>query len=235
METRSFDAVNGTTFSLRSKEKANDYRYFPEPDLSPFMITENYISKINAVMPPLPEALHTRFTSDFGLSEYDAGILTDSKPIALYFSELTSHTNNYKAAANWMNGPVKSYLNERALEMHQFPLKAKTIAEIIALIDSGKMNFSAASQKLFPYLTDNPEANPQEIAEKNNWIQEDNSDSMNTWIEQAIARFPDKVAEYKSGKTGLVGLFMGEVMKLSQGKADPKKANQLVRDALDKA
>jgi aspartyl-tRNA(Asn)/glutamyl-tRNA(Gln) amidotransferase subunit B len=84
-------------------------------------------------------------------------------------------------------------------------------------------------------LTDNPEANPLEIAEKNNWIQEDNSDSMNTWIEQAIARFPDKVAEYKSGKTGLVGLFMGEVMKLSQGKADPKKANQLVRDALDKA
>jgi aspartyl-tRNA(Asn)/glutamyl-tRNA(Gln) amidotransferase subunit B len=235
METRSFDAVNGTTFSLRSKEKANDYRYFPEPDLSPFMVTENYISKINAVMPPLPEALHTRFTSDFGLSEYDAGILTDSKPIALYFSELTSHTSNYKAAANWMNGPVKSFLNERALEMHQFPLNAKTIAEIIALIDSGKMNFSAASQKLFPYLTDNPEANPLEIAEKNNWIQEDNSDSMNTWIEQAIARFPDKVAEYKSGKTGLVGLFMGEVMKLSQGKADPKKANQLVRDALDKA
>jgi aspartyl-tRNA(Asn)/glutamyl-tRNA(Gln) amidotransferase subunit B len=235
METRSFDAVNGTTFSLRSKEKANDYRYFPEPDLSPFIVTENYISKINAVMPPLPEALHARFTSDFGLSEYDAGILTDSKPTALYFSELTSHTSNYKAAANWMNGPVKSYLNERALEMYQFPLKAKTIAEIIELIDSGKMNFSAASQKLFPNLCENPEANPLEIAEKNNWIQEDNSDNMNTWIEQAIARFPDKVAEYKSGKTGLVGLFMGEVMKLSQGKADPKKANQLVRDALDKA
>lgn len=235
METRSFDAVNGTTFSLRSKEKANDYRYFPEPDLSPFIVTESYINKINAEMPPLPEALHTQFTGEFGLSEYDAGILTDSKPIALYFSELTAHTSNFKAAANWMNGPVKSFLNERALEMHQFPLKAKTLADIIALIDSGKMNFSIASQKLFPYLTDNPEAIPSETAEQNNWIQEDNSDNMNTWIEQAIARFPDKVTEYKSGKTGLVGLFMGEVMKLSQGKADPKKANQLVRDALDKA
>lgn len=235
METRSFDAVNGTTFSLRSKEKANDYRYFPEPDLSPFIVTESYINKINAEMPPLPEALHTQFTGEFGLSEYDAGILTDSKPIALYFSELTAHTSNFKAAANWMNGPVKSFLNERALEMHQFPLKAKTLADIIELIDSGKMNFSIASQKLFPYLTDNPEAIPSETAEQNNWIQEDNSDNMNTWIEQAIARFPDKVTEYKSGKTGLVGLFMGEVMKLSQGKADPKKANQLVRDALDKA
>lgn len=235
METRSFDAVNGTTFSLRSKEKANDYRYFPEPDLSPFIVTESYINKINAEMPPLPEALHTQFTGEFGLSEYDAGILTDSKPIALYYSELTAHTSNFKAAANWMNGPVKSFLNEHALEMHQFPIKAKTLADIIALIDSGKMNFSAASQKLFPYLIDHPEAIPSETAEQNNWIQEDDSDNMNTWIEQAIARFPDKVAEYKSGKTGLVGLFMGEVMKLSQGKADPKKANQLVRDALDKA
>ncbi|MFM2285094.1 MAG: Asp-tRNA(Asn)/Glu-tRNA(Gln) amidotransferase subunit GatB [Bacteroidota bacterium] len=234
-ETRSFDAVNGTTFSLRSKEKANDYRYFPEPDLTPLIVTGAYIDQVRSMMPPLPDALHDRFTKEFGLSEYDAGILTDTKPIALYFAELTAHTGNYKAAANWMNGPVKSYINERALEIHQFPLKASKIAELIALIDAGKMSFSVASQKLFPYLTEHPEANAMEIAEQNNWLQEDDSDSMNAWIASAIAMYPDKVAEYKGGKTGLIGLFMGEVMKLSKGKADPKKANQLVREALEKA
>lgn len=234
-ETRSFDAVNGTTFSLRSKEKANDYRYFPEPDLTPVLVTESYIKEIESLMPPLPDALHDRFTNEFGLSIYDAGILTDSKPIALYFAELTNHTTNYKAAANWMNGPVKSYLNERALEIHQFPLKAKKISEIITLIDEGKISFSVASQKLFPYLTENPDSNPQEVAESNNWLQEDDSESMQKWISEVIAQYPDKVIEYKNGKTGLIGLFMGEVMKLSKGKADPKKANQQVRDALSKA
>jgi len=234
-ETRSFDAVNGTTFSLRSKEKANDYRYFPEPDLTPVLVTESYIKEIESVMPPLPDALHDRFTNEFGLSIYDAGILTDSKPIALYFAELTNHTTNYKAAANWMNGPVKSYLNERALEIHQFPLKAKKISEIITLIDDGKISFSLASQKLFPHLTENPDANPFEVAESNNWLQEDDSESMQKWINDVIAQYPDKVLEYKNGKTGLIGLFMGEVMKLSKGKADPKKTNQQVRDALSKA
>ncbi len=233
-ETRSFDAVNGTTFSLRSKEKANDYRYFPEPDLTPLIVTPEYIEEVRQMMPPLPEALHDRFTGEFGLSEYDAGILTDSKPIALYFADLTSHTENYKAAANWMNGPVKSFLNERALEMHQFPLQAAKIAELIALIDAGKISFSAASQKLFPYLTEHPEANALEVSETNNWLQNEDSASMDEWIQEAIARYPEKVLEYKGGKTGLIGLFMGEVMKLSQGKADPKKANQLMRDALHK-
>ena len=133
-----------------------------------------------------------------------------------------------------MNGPVKSFLNERALEMHQFPLQAVKIAELIALIDAGKISFSAASQKLFPYLTEHPEANALEVAETNNWLQNEDSASMDEWIQEAIARYPEKVLEYKGGKTGLIGLFMGEVMKLSQGKADPKKANQLMRDALHK-
>ncbi len=234
-ETRSFDAVNGTTFSLRSKEKANDYRYFPEPDLTPLIVTEEYIQQIKSLMPPLPDALHDQFTNEFGLSLYDAGILTDTKPIALYFVELAKHTSNYKAAANWMNGPVKSYLNERALEMHQFPLKASIIAELISMIDAGKISFSVASQKLFPYLTENPNANPIEVAESNNWLQVDDSESMEKWIQEVIAKYPEKVLEYKNGKTGLIGLFMGEVMKLSKGKADPKKTNQHVHEALSKA
>ena len=231
-ETRSFDAVNGTTFSLRSKEAANDYRYFPEPDLCPIIISKAYIADIRKEMPPLPDELHQRFTKDFQLSEYDAQILTDIKPIALYFNHLASLTKNYKAAANWINGPVKSYLNEQALELSDFPLQPKHIADIISLIDEGKVSFSMASQKLFPEMMLKPELSAFDIAAQLNIIQEDNSDQLKEWIQTAISRYPDKVQEYKSGKHGLIGLFMGEVMKLSQGKADPKKANQMMRDAL---
>jgi len=234
-ETRSFDAVNGLTFSLRSKEKANDYRYFPEPDLTPVIIEQSYIQQVLASMPALPEALHQRFLADFQLSEYDAAILTETKATALYFDELCKLTKNYKAAANWMNGPVKSYLNERAVELDQFPLNPANIAALIELIDSGNVSFSVASQKLFPILLEAPEKSALEIAEENNWIQEGDEGSLNEWIREAISRYPEKVAEYKGGKTGLIGLFMGEVMKLSKGKADPKLASSLVKEALDKA
>jgi len=234
-ETRSFDATTGTTFSLRSKEKANDYRYFPEPDLTPLIVDKLYIDKIRSILPALPQELHRKFTEDYKLSEYDASILTDTKPIALYFDELTKHTANFKAAANWMNGPVKSFLNERALEMEAFPLKPEQIAELIEMVESGKISYSVASQKVYPALLENPLDSPLGLAEKNNWLQEGDNDSLNEWIKAAIAKYPEKVTEYKSGKTGLVGLFMGEVMKLSQGKADPKAANQLVKEALENA
>jgi len=234
-ETRSFDATTGTTFSLRSKEKANDYRYFPEPDLTPLIVDKLYIDKIRSILPALPQELHRKFTEDYKLSEYDASILTDTKPIALYFDELTKHTANFKAAANWMNGPVKSFLNERALEMEAFPLKPGQIAELIEMVESGKISYSVASQKVYPALLENPLDSPLGLAEKNNWLQEGDNDSLNEWIKAAIAKYPEKVTEYKSGKTGLVGLFMGEVMKLSQGKADPKAANQLVKEALENA
>jgi aspartyl-tRNA(Asn)/glutamyl-tRNA(Gln) amidotransferase subunit B len=232
-ETRSFDAVQGTTFSLRSKEAANDYRYFPEPDLSPLIIEADEIAAVKASMPPLPDELFERFVHAYGLSGYDAGNLTDNKPVALFFDTLCRMTSNYKAAANWVMGPVKSYLNERALEMDDFPLKPGKIADLIRLIDDGKLSFSVASQKVFPILTENPERTANGIAEDNNWIQDSNTDQIQTWVKQAIEKYPDKVLEYRSGKTGLIGLFMGEVMKLSQGKADPKMANNLMREALE--
>lgn len=234
-ETRSFDAVNGTTFSLRSKEAANDYRYFPEPDLNPVIVEKAYIENVRAAMPELPDSLFERFTKTYGLSEYDAGILIENKRIALYYNALCSLTGNYKAAANWMNGPVKSWLNENGLELDEFPLKPEALADLIGIIDQGKISFSTASQRIFPILVQNPDRKAIEIAQENNWIQENNADELNAWIAEAIARYPEKVQEYKSGKTGLVGLFMGEVMKLSKGKADPKIANQLVQKALENA
>lgn len=231
-ETRSFDAVNGTTFSLRSKEKANDYRYFPEPDLCPVIVSDAYISDIMNDMPPLPDELYNKFINEFQLSAYDAGILSESKPLALYFNDITSLSGNYKAAANWMSGPIKSFLNEQALDLEEFPLKPLQIAELIAMIDSGKLSFTMASQKLFPALIEKPSADIDTLAEQLNIIQEDNSDLLEAWIAEALGKYPDKVEEYKNGKHGLAGLFMGEVMKLSKGKADPKKANQLLREKL---
>lgn len=232
-ETRSFDAVSGTTFSLRTKEGADDYRYFPEPDLQPVIVTEEYKQKIKSTLPPLPDELFKKYTEIFKLSSYDAGVLTESKEIALYFEELIKHCNNYKAAANWVMGEIKSYLNERALHINNFPLSPKTIALLIGLIEEGKVSHSTASQKIFPLLIENPSKSPLEIAQENNLIQESNAESILPMIEEVLAKYPEKVEEYKAGKKGLLGLFIGEVMKLSKGKADPKLTNQLVREKLE--
>ncbi len=232
-ETRSFDATNGTTFSLRTKEMANDYRYFPEPDLPPIIVSQEYIDSVKANMPALPDALHKKYTSTLGLSEYDASVLTDTKGIALYFEDLIAHTPNTKAAANWLMGNIKSYLNENALEIDEFPAKPENIANLIKLIDEGKISHSVASQKIFPLLVQTPDKSALAIAEENNWIQESDSSSLLPLIQEVLAKYPEKVAEYKSGKVGLIGLFMGEVMKLSKGKADPKVTNELVKKALE--
>ncbi len=235
VETRSFNATDGSTFSLRSKEAANDYRYFPEPDLQPIFITEKYINEVKLTLPELPNALHKRYVKEFSLSEYDAAVLTDSKEIALYFNELVKHTKNYKAASNWLTVNIKSYLNENAVHITQFPVKPAQIAELISIIDDGKISHSSASQKIFPELVNNPNKTSLQIAQELNLIQESNTDALQDLVNQVIAKYPEKVIEYKNGKITLLGLFMGEVMKLSKGKADPKVTSNLVKETLDKA
>ena len=233
-ETRSFDAINGVTFSLRSKENANDYRYFPEPDLQPVIVTESYINKVKSEIPELPNDLMKKFINEFGLSEYDATNLTELKGIALYFNELINYTKNYKSAANWIMGSVKSYLNENAITIEQFNTKPSTNAEIIKLIDENKISNAAASQKLFPALMESPDASPIELAQKLDILQNSNSDELQAIVNEALAKYPEKITEYKNGKVNLLGLFVGEVMKMSKGKADPKLANQLVKETLEK-
>lgn len=232
-ETRSFDASKGSTFSMRTKEAANDYRYFPEPDLPPLIVGRAWVNEIHAQMPALPDELHNLYTTKYQLSEYDASVLTDTKEVALYFSEVANHTTNYKAAANWVMVNVKSYLNENALDMNDFTLPAPSIAALIQLIDDGKVSHSAASQKIFPALVQNPAKSPLQIAEELNILQESDSGFIQKAIKAAVAKFPEKVAEYKAGKESLLGLFMGEVMKQSKGKADPKMASQLLKEYLD--
>lgn len=232
-ETRSFNAVDGSTFTLRSKENAHDYRYFPEPDIQPFIISENKIDNIKSEMPKLSAELYKDFTSKLALSDYDANILSEDKYEAAYYNNIIEHTENYKAAANWMLGPVKSYLNDKAINIQEFPINASAIAEIITLIEEGKLNFASASQNLFPKLLNNPSANILDLAKELNIIQNSDTNEIEAIVDKVLANFPDKVKEYKNGKTGLLGMFMGQVMKLSGGKADPKIATQLLNNKLN--
>jgi aspartyl-tRNA(Asn)/glutamyl-tRNA(Gln) amidotransferase subunit B len=232
--TLNFDAATGKTSVLRSKEMANDYRYFPEPDLPPVVLTNEYIQAIERDMPALPEQLFKRFTSEYQLTAYDANVLLDQKELAQYFMELGTHCANYKLAANWIMGAVKSYLNEQATSITEFPIPPIQIAAIIQLIESNKINNTSATQILFPALINNPSANVAELAQSLNIIINTSDEDMMAFVNEVLAKYPDKVAEYKSGKKGLLGLFMGEVMKLAKGKLDPKEANKLVIAALEK-
>lgn len=233
-ETRSFDAVKGITFSLRSKENANDYRYFPEPDLQPVFITQDYINKVKSTLPVLPDELFNTYTQQYKLSDYDALQLLDLKEVAAYYNQLITHTSNYKSAANWLMGPVKAFLNERALTISEFTLEPEKIAQLIKLIDDGKVSNAAASQSIFPELMKNQSKSPEQIAQELDLIQNSDSNELQELINQALSKFPEKIIEYKNGKVGLLGLFVGEVMKLSKGKADPKLLNQLVKEILEK-
>jgi aspartyl-tRNA(Asn)/glutamyl-tRNA(Gln) amidotransferase subunit B len=232
--TLNFDAATGKTSVLRSKEMANDYRYFPEPDLPPVLLTNEYIQAIERDMPALPEQLFKKFTSEYQLTAYDANVLLDQKELAQYFMELGTHCANYKLAANWIMGAVKSYLNEQATSITEFPIPPIQIAAIIQLIESNKINNTSATQILFPALINNPIANVAELAQSLNIIINTSDEDMMAFVNEVLAKYPDKVAEYKSGKKGLLGLFMGEVMKLAKGKLDPKEANKLVIAALEK-
>ncbi|RSK49950.1 Asp-tRNA(Asn)/Glu-tRNA(Gln) amidotransferase subunit GatB [Hymenobacter rigui] len=232
-ETRGFDATTGTTSGQRSKETLNDYRYFPEPDLPPVVIDDEWLHRVQAELPALPQQLYARFTGELGLSDYDANVLTADKDVALFFDELTRLTPNAKAAANWVTGPVKAYLNERALTLEQFPLTTQHLADIIGLIDENKVGHSVASKQLFPYLLDNPAQTAAAAAEAQGLLQQSDAGALEAMIQQVLDANPAKVAEYRAGKKSLTGMFMGELMKLTGGKADPKLANQLLRQKLD--
>ncbi len=233
-ETRSFDAVKGITFSLRSKENANDYRYFPEPDLQPVFVTQEYINKIKKDLPVLPDELFNLYTKTYKLTEYDALQLIDLKEVAAYYNKLVKFTKNYKSAANWLMGPIKAWLNERALTISEFTLAPEKIAEIITLIDDGKLSNAAAAQSIFPELMNNQTKTAEQIAKELDLLQNSNSGELQSIIDSALSKFPEKVTEYKNGKVGLLGMFVGEAMKLSKGKADPKLLNQLVKETLEK-
>jgi aspartyl-tRNA(Asn)/glutamyl-tRNA(Gln) amidotransferase subunit B len=232
-ETRAFDALKGITISMRSKEAANDYRYFPEPDLQPLKIDINQINIIKAEMPALPKELFDKYTKKLGLTDYDAYNLTDQKAIALFYEDLIKHTSNYKVAANMLMGEVKSYLNQFGEEIENFPVNVVQLAKLIQLIDEGKVSTSVANQRIFPELIQHPTEEPLSIATRLNLIQESDEGSLKEYILKVIEQNSSEVERYKGGEKQLVGFFMGQLMKISNGKADPKQANQLLRQLLE--
>jgi len=232
-QTRSFNATNNTTFSLRSKEEANDYRYFPEPDLPPFFVTEEQINFIQSSLPELPNALQKRLIHDYSISGEAAKIIADDRGTASFFEKIIHHTNQYKAVGNWIIGPVKTFLNESNSDIENFPVTPKTMAELVNIVEEGKVSFGVAAGKIFPLLVQAPEKNPLQLAKDLNLLQEKNDGILHVWIDEVLASFPEKVSEYKKGKKNLAGLFAGEVKKKSKGKADMQTVIQILNQKLN--
>ena len=231
-QTRSFDANNDTTFSIRDKEDANDYRYFPDPDLAPFQLTEQYIKDIENAMPVLPGVLKNTWKDTYALSEYDVEQLCENKEEADFYAAWTKQTNQYKSAANWIIGPIRAYLNENNTSYNSLLPYIPYLVELLDLVASNQLNFSVASGKVFKAMMQQMQS-PTAYAKSNNLLQSNSSDEMEAWVDQGLLMHPEKIIEYKKGKKGLIGLFTGEVKKLSQGKADPKITTQLLEQKLN--
>ena len=232
-QTRSFDATKGTTFALRSKEEANDYRYFPEPDLSPFFVTEEMLTRIQSEMPEMPAALEERLVNEYGLNHESVKVICSDKELADYFLNAAKNTKNYKAVSNWMIGPVKNYLNENNIDISRFPIEPATISMLADIVEDGQVSFGSASTKVFPVLIDSPNENPLIIAERLNILQQKDDGALNGWIDETLASMPDKVEQYKKGKKNLIGLFAGDVRRKSNGKADMATVNKLLIQKLN--
>jgi aspartyl-tRNA(Asn)/glutamyl-tRNA(Gln) amidotransferase subunit B len=231
-QTLNFDPTTGVTTPLREKEEAQDYRYFPEPDLPPVMLSEAYIAEIEAQLPPLPWALLKRLREEYGLSPHDANLICEDKAAALFFLELTRHSANHKAAANLLINRILPYCDEKRKSIAEFPVSIEKLARLIALVDEGTVSNTAAYQKLFPELLARPEHDPLELAQLLNLLRSADAGDLAILVDAALEAHPDKVSAYRKGKKGLLGFFVGEVMKQSKGKADPKVVNDLLIEKL---
>ncbi|MBL7854153.1 MAG: Asp-tRNA(Asn)/Glu-tRNA(Gln) amidotransferase subunit GatB [Cyclobacteriaceae bacterium] len=234
-ETRLYDAAANTTRSMRIKEELNDYRYFPDPDLAPVVLSDDWLNAIRASMPALPEQVVSHLMEKYALPEYDARVLADDREVAMYFQSVCEHTPFFKSASNWLMGPVKSYLNEKGIEIGKFPLTPAQLAALVNLIEAGQVSYTAAAQKIFPAWVLQPEADPAQLANALNLLQDSSADSLGPLVDQVIREFPLKVEEYHKGKKAIVTMFMGEVMKRSKGKADPRLTQELILQRLKKS
>jgi aspartyl-tRNA(Asn)/glutamyl-tRNA(Gln) amidotransferase subunit B len=232
-QTLNFDPDTGITAPLRSKEDAHDYRYFPEPDLPPVVLDEAYIESVRALMPLLPDALYRIFRNDYGLSDYDAALLAEEKAVAQYFLDLCRHTPHFKAAANLIINKILPWRDEAKQAPEQFPVPQVHLAEMLELIISGKLSNTVAYQRLLPAMMEDAAQPPSALAQSLNLLQTGDTDFLAQIVEEVLAAHPDKVSAYRKGKKGLQGFFMGEIMRLSRGKADPKAVTPLLLQKLD--
>lgn len=226
-ETRLYDADKDETRSMRSKEVANDYRYFPEPDLLPIELDDAFIEAVRAELPELPDARKERFIGDYALSEYDAGVLTSEREMADYFEAVAKHSGDAKLAANWVTGDLLALLNKNNLEIVDSPIDALRLGTLIARIKDDTISGKIAKTVFEAMIED--ASGVDEIIESKGLKQVTDSSEIEQLVDQVIANNPDQVQQFRDGKEQVLGFLVGQAMKLSQGKANPAIVNELLR------
>ncbi|MCF6268628.1 MAG: Asp-tRNA(Asn)/Glu-tRNA(Gln) amidotransferase subunit GatB [Melioribacteraceae bacterium] len=230
-QTLLWDADLENVFPMRSKEESHDYRYFPEPDLMPIIIDEEWKNEIAKNLPELPEARKNRFVAEYKIPEYDAEILTSNRPLADYYERAITVTNDYKSASNWIMGDVLKVVNEEKIEISDFPISAENIGKLIELINNNTISGKIAKD-VFPEMLQTNE-DPAKIVKEKNLVQITDTSEIEKIIDEIIATNQPQVQQYVGGKETVVGFFVGQVMKATQGKANPKAVNELLKKKLD--
>lgn len=230
--TLTFDTVTETTSAIRTKEEANDYRYFPEPDLPPIVISDAELAKIKAEMPALPNVLKAQLCNTYQLSENEVQILIDEPSYLQCFSSSVAIFPQAKMICNWLNGAVRAYCNEHQIE--ELHINAESFVQLLALVHEGKITQQNAIQQVLPKIFSGNSLNIEAFIAENNLIIDAQDDDIVPLVHEVFQKFEAQVKAYQTGKKGVLGLFVGEVMKLSQGKANPKKVNEIIINELNK-
>lgn len=231
-ETRRWDDQKGVSYSMRSKEEAHDYRYFPEPDLMPIVVDEKWKQSIKDSLPELPEARKKRYISEYGLPEYDASILTGSKVLGNFFEEAAAKSNNAKAVSNFIMGDLLRILKDKGMEAEEIPFPAEYLAKLISLIDKGTISGTIA-KKVFEKMF-NQNKDPEVIVKEEGLEVVSDEGALAEVVKKVIERSPQSVEDYKSGKGKALGFLMGQAMKETRGKADPQLISKLLKEELEK-
>ena len=231
-ESLRWDEVSGKTFSMRDKEDAQDYRYFPEPDLVAIKLSEEYIENIKNSLPEMPESRKQRYLTEYKLSEKDAGIITSSKYLSDLFEKASEICGNYKAVNNWIISDISRILNETEMDPIEIPFDANQLAKLVELIDKGTIS-SSIGKKVLVELFENPR-DPEDIIKEKGWIQISDEGAIKEVVTKIIDANPQSVADYKAGKERALGFLVGQAMKQTKGKANPKMLNEMFLDELNK-
>jgi len=234
-ETRLFVVETATSVLMRRKEGFDDYRYFPEPDLSPVYISEDWLDAVRRDMPRLPADWFNDLVKKFSLSPYDADVLTGSKALVELFAEASEHTRNYKMLANLIIGPVKSLLKDRKLSPEQINIPPKHVAALVKMIDESQISYSVAAQKILPAMFENPSLSPSGYTDQQDLYQVSDELLIRGLAKKILDNHPREVELYRKGKTGLLGMFMGVLMRETAGKADPRQASDIFKKLLDRS
>jgi aspartyl-tRNA(Asn)/glutamyl-tRNA(Gln) amidotransferase subunit B len=229
-ETRRWDEAQGKTLSMRGKEEAHDYRYFPDPDLIVLHIDDAWKESIRSTIPELPDARQARYSEELGLTAYDAGVITSSKPLADFFEECLTYTQDAKAVANWIMGELLAYLNSNNLELSQVKITPQGLGEMIGLIAGGTISNKIA-KTVFKEMLESGKL-PAAIVEEKGLVQISDEGAIKGIVEAVVAANPQSVEDYKAGKQKAIGFLVGQVMKESKGKANPGLANKLLIEVL---